>query len=157
MRLGFVISGVIVCFLAICCKRDSWKNLGKTEAAAWMLKDSSDQVIKWELCQVYDPYQGGQVMKVDSLFRKTIEIYRDGKFKINDRQALINGQWKLNLARTEILFVCKERNGVKLKQKDPLYRQISQIRKISRDTMILAWQGRHGYVEELYSKNCFGK
>ena len=44
--------------------------------------------------------------------------------------------------------------GVKLKQQDPQYRQISQLRKVTQDTMILAWQGRHGYVEEFYAKNC---
>ena len=154
MRSGLIICTIILSISFVTCKRKGWKNLKKTEAAAWMLKDSSEQVIKWGLCQIYDPYLGGQVMPVDSQSRKTLVIYRSGKFSIEEEDTSIHGQWKLNQARTEILFVSKEKNGVKVRQKDPLYHQISQVRKITKDTMILAWQGRHGYVEELYSKGC---
>ena len=154
MRSGLIICTIILSISFVKCKRKGWKNLKKTEAAAWMLKDSSEQVIKWGLCQVYDPYLGGQVMPVDSQSKKTLVIYRSGKFSIEEEDTSIHGQWKLNQAQTEILFVSKEKNGVKVRQRDPLYHQISQVRKITNDTMILAWQGRHGYVEELYSKDC---
>ena len=154
MRSCLIICTIILSIPFVQCKRKAWKNLKKTEAAAWMLKDSSDQVIKWGLCQVYDPYLGGKVIPVDSQSMKTLVIHRSGKFAIEEEGSSIHGQWKLNQARTEILFISKEKNGVRVRQKDPMFHQISQVRKITKDTMILAWQGRHGYVEELYAKDC---
>ena len=111
MRSGLIILGIIACLFASGCKQDAWKNLNKAEAALWMLKDSSDQVAYWYLCHLYDPYQGGKVIPADSASRKILEIHRDGRFVIQNRESQLEGRWKLNQARTEILFISKARNG----------------------------------------------
>ncbi|MEM6628319.1 MAG: hypothetical protein AAF694_01545 [Bacteroidota bacterium] len=149
-----IVISLFIIWALVGCERSSWEALDLVEASAWMIQDSSKQVIRWGLCQIYDPYQGGRVTKLDSFSQKVLEMRRDGRFILSESREVSKGDWQLNRARTELQFRFKSKNGVKVSRSDPSYEIVSQVRKITRDTMILAWQGRHGFVEELYSKNC---
>ena len=157
MKSGVIVISLWALVTLVGCDRSAWEAMDRVEASAWMIQDSSKQVIRWGLCQIYDPYQGGRISKADSFSQKILEMGRDGKFSLLVSRELSKGDWRLNRARTEIQFRFKTKNGVKVSRSDPTYQMVSQVRKITRDTMILAWQGRHGWVEELYSKNCLHK
>lgn len=148
--LAYICSFMLLLHFA--CNRQGNQGLRTKKASTFLLGKHQHDSIKWRLIQTYDPYDGGNITRRDSLNPRFLVFGRDGEFKQYDNLNYVVGKWHLNRAKTALAFVNEERNGKEIAgatETIPSFRH--QIRKHTTDTMILAWQGRHGFVEELYT------
>ena len=135
----------------IACQTDSKQKVSTKKAATFLLGQQPEDSLKWKLIQTYDPYNHGQIIKRDSLNPRFLVFEKDGSFKQYDKHNASSGSWYLNNAKTALAFIFNIRNGQAVNDHSTEKLNFRhQIRKYGTDTMILAWQGRHGFVEELY-------
>ncbi|MEM9932107.1 MAG: hypothetical protein AAF824_00785 [Bacteroidota bacterium] len=135
----------ILSVLAATCNGEKNAFLKQQKAASYFITESKKDSILWKLIQIYDPYSGK--IKLPEEEMKYLSIQKGGKYILHSLGGKQEGQWYLKKDKSAIALIAKENVS---NQADILFRH--QIRKFSKDTMILAWQGRHGYVEELYVK-----
>ncbi len=141
---------IVLIFISIySCDFRGYSTMGLEQAASFILGDSL-KMIRWKLVQTYDPYQGGRITKQDSINPRILEIYNNGTFKVYESDLIGRGKWYIKSDKSAIAFIYAGESGEVKPSKNQAIEFTHQIRRLTRDTMILAWQGRHGFIEELY-------
>lgn len=149
MKLQPYIIVLLIFAALISCRNNHFDTMGLQQAATLILGDSL-KMVRWKLIQTYDPYMGGRVTRQDSNNHRTLELYNNGSFKVFENELLGQGKWYVKSDKSAIAFVYKGENRETSSASDKEITFTHQIRKLTQDTMILAWQGRHGFIEELY-------
>ena len=148
--IAYICSFVLIFNYA--CNQQSNQGLRMKKASAFLLGKQQRDSIKWRLVHTYDPYNGGQLNKRDSLNPRFLVFSKDGGYKQYDNLNYVVGNWYVNRSKDALAFIIASRNGREIPGASEQALDFRhQIRKHTTDTMILAWQGRHGFVEELYA------
>ena len=121
-----------------------------TDLAAFVLMGDTAKVVNWRLIKRYDPYNGGQSYHFEPEQSKQLLLSSNGTFTEREGDYIQKGKWYLKNDKSAIAFYYLERNGQKLPKEEASQSKIYLIKKLSRDTMVLSWQGRHGMVEDYY-------
>ncbi len=137
--------------LLIACNRNHQDVLKTQRAAAYLLQNAPADSIIWQLTNIFDPYQGGTHTPIDSLHPQFLVIHDDGTFTRHQQEQIDSGNWYMRRDKEAIALVSDRSPEAAISSKTSFSFRY-EIRKLSSDTMILAWQGRHGFVEELYVK-----
>ena len=140
-----------------CNKQGSRTDLGNRKAATFLLGRKTD-TIRWQLTQIYDPYDGGKTIIRDSLNPEYLIVGKDGAFKEYDNENHSEGRWFINKDKTRMALLYEVQNGMtveadsgkKAREMPEELRYRYEIREISREKLVLAIQGRHGMVEKTY-------
>lgn len=119
-------------------------------ASTILLGDATKKKIRWKWVQSYDPYNGGQIYRVKPGEVRYLIIVNDGTFEEIKDGKKSEGKWKLKSDKSSLALMYTEKDGETLPLETQRQVHMHQIRKLTRDTMILAWPGRHGYIEDLY-------
>jgi len=145
----FLLSLLFFLFTAESCDRSA-QALKTVKASSYLLgtKDTA-AVISWQKCFRYDPYQGGQYQTYEN-YETLITLKTDGSYEEKNPENLTTGKYYLNKSKTAIAFVPKMVNGVEQPQQEGELLFRHEIIKFTADSMILAWQGRHGMVKDGY-------
>ena len=133
----------LLSLMAATCNGDKKAILRQKTAVSYFLTDTKIDSILWKLVQIYDPYSGS--MKIPDEEAKYLSIQKDGKYVLYSPGNTQSGKWYLKKDKSALALVAE---GSSTEDESLMFRH--QIRKYAKDTMILAWQGRHGFVEELY-------
>jgi len=149
MKLQPYIIVLLIIAALISCRNDRFNTMGLQQAATLILGDSL-KMIRWKLSQTYDPYMGGRITRQDSDNPRILELYNNGTFKVYEDELLDRGKWYVKSDKSAIAFIYESENKETSSATDQEITFTHQIRKLTQDTMILAWQGRHGFIEELY-------
>ena len=140
----------VVFFLTLGCNRQRKGSLKPRQAAFHFFQDRDTDSLKWRWVHTYDPYNGGTYLTSDSLHPRYLFLYKDGTFRKTDAHNASSGKWYLNPEKNAMALIDEMRNGVSVMDASSSLTFRHQLRKLNQDTLILAWQGRHGFVEELY-------
>ncbi len=136
-------------FTAESCDRSA-KSLKTVKAASFLLgtKDSTSTA-SWQKVSRFDPYNGGQFQSYEGN-HSMITLYADGSYEEKDPENFITGKYYLNKTKSAIAFVPEKINDTvqDIAEGEPRFRH--EIVKFSEDSLILAWQGRHGMVRDTY-------
>ena len=98
----------------------------------------------WRWRQTVDAYRGGTTLTPSDSALETLTFWTDGTYHHQKTGYTRTGQWALDEAARTLALT--DQLQADLDQED--YRH--KIRKLNADTLVLAWQGRHGMVTELY-------
>jgi len=150
MLLRIIILGLLTVLTLNSCLNTKPSAMGVEQAAVWMLGDTAKNRVRWILVQIYDPYQGGRITKLDTSDTRVLDLYRNGTFEIVEHEKSSIGRWYVKSDKSELAFVFYVKEGKEIPKPKRDITFTHQIRKFSQDSMILAWKGRHGFVEELY-------
>ena len=104
--------------------------------------------LNWKLAYNYDPYAEGVVMRTSPKHPCTLQLSANGFYERKTDQQHLKGRWEVVEGENLIRFICLEINGKKVSNQ-PIEHYLS-VNSYSHGVMILAWQGRHGSVEEVY-------
>jgi hypothetical protein len=148
MRTLAIIS--LLLFTAATCQEVSDKALGKRKAARVLMQFAAEDTLTWRLVQVYDPYQQNTYSPGDEGNPSFLRITRKGKFAEYDTLNYREGRWFLDTTRTKIRLAYTHENKTKIERadRDPYFR--FQLVKLTKDSLVLGVQGRHGIVERTY-------
>ena len=137
----------------VTCKDKATAPLRAKKAARIILPDKKTKYKRWVLAQMYDPYQKGYTYYGDTSNPAYLEIYRNGRFIRYQSDFISEGNWKLNRTKDKIALIYEIRNGVEVAEdlRDNFFRY--EIANLSRDTFLLAVQGRHGMMKELWLRD----
>ncbi|RMG27831.1 MAG: hypothetical protein D6730_06345 [Bacteroidetes bacterium] len=139
---------IILACWAWSCRQEHNQGLAYNRAELLFPGNVQADSLKWRLLYTYDPYNGGHTIYRDSLNPKYLVLARNGTFKSYDTLQSTQGRWYLNSEKTALALI-DQRHTSKTAPTDPvLYRH--HIKKLTADSLILSWQGRHGMVEEVY-------
>lgn len=101
----------------------------------------------WRWFQTQDDYQGGTYILAQPGQERWLRLQPEGRYQRFDEGQLEEGYWTLDEARQRLA----------LRQQPPTARQPwtaadyrHRIERLNDDTLVLAWQGRHGWVHEHY-------
>lgn len=136
--------------LYLSCKRTYTYLDTQQAASAYILGDSNKKMVVWRRVKTFDPYEGGRTNTYDSSKQEILEIHADGKFLKRQPNRMSEGNWKLESNRSILVLFCTHINHKAVVEGSGGSKEVFTLRKLSRDTMILAWTGRHGMVEDLY-------
>lgn len=123
-------------------------------AAVAMMGQQPPDSTRWRLLYTLDPYDGGQKIARDSSSTRFLVLAKDGTYHLHQPQHTQVGRsqvgrWYLNRAQDALAFLPNGEQAKSSAPDDPqAYRH--RIFKQTEDTLVLGWQGRHGFVEEWY-------
>lgn len=134
--------------LLLACHRNHQNALKTQHAATYLFEHSLQDSIVWQLIELYDPYQNGKRIRIDSLNPQYLIIHEDGKFSKLKKGEQVQGRWYMRRDKEAFAFIPAATTPSPQTLQSLNYRY--EIRRYEKDTMMLAWQGRHGFVEETY-------
>lgn len=145
----FALISLFFLFTAESCDRSA-QALKTVKASSYLLgtRDTA-AAVSWQKVFRYDPYEGGQYRTYED-YLTTITLKTDGSYIEKNPENLTTGKYYLNKTKSAIAFVPEVVNGEEQEktEEEPMFRH--EIIKFSDDSLILAWQGRHGMVKDAY-------
>jgi hypothetical protein len=127
------------------------KNHNHSASLSALFAKAGEEKLVWEKSMSFDPYNGGYYYPADSANRSFLIFASDGTFQEYDPFNYSKGNWYFNDDSTSLAFEYVVRNGTKVSLPSEESRRFShRLLKIRPDSMVLAWQGRHGWVEETW-------
>lgn len=145
----FILISLFFLFTGESCDR-SGKALKTVKAASYLLgaKDTTASA-SWQKVFRFDPYDGGQYRTYEE-YVTTITLKNDGSYEETNPENVTTGKYFLNKTKTAIAFVPQVVNGTEQEEMDTEMTFRHEILKFTSDSLILAWQGRHGMVQDGY-------
>lgn len=139
---------VLLLTLASKCKEQG-NTLKLSKASSYLLGKKTEDA-KWQLVKTYDPYNGGQTILPEENNPRYIEMSSDGSYLKYDNANREEGNWYLNPSKDSLALAATQQNGMAVddRNKKPFFR--FAILEFSDEKLVIAWQGRHGPVEETY-------
>lgn len=100
----------------------------------------------------YDPYDNGHFYYGDAKNPEVLELATDGKFHAYDSAQQSFGIWFINPSDSSFFLQYEVRNDRLITKENFAESQRHQyvLRKMSKDTLILETQGRHGMLVLTY-------
>lgn len=147
--LKFYIFLIINLLILFSC-RESKEVMAKKEANTFLMENA--EKITWYLEKSFDPYNGGITTQAPKDNTPYIEFRTDGTFLEYDGMQKNEGNWYINKDKSALGFVYTLQNGKILKAKKHLTSEDFpyKILFLDKEKMVLARQGRHGFVEKTY-------
>ncbi len=105
---------------------------------------------KWELVSSTDPYQGGTVTVADPANKHYRVFERDGTYLEYDNENTGVGKWAFNADSTHVGTVITTHNDQPTGNGTAVTDFRWQIRELTAQKLVLAIQGRHGFVTHEY-------
>lgn len=141
----------LIIFIIAACHDKSTRAIRSGKAANILIgsKKVADSVT-WHLSLTYDPYDGGKTYAANEENPKYLIMKRDGSFREFDNYNQSSGHWYLNKLRDKFAMVYENRNNQEIENQDMQFRY--QVEKNTRDTLILGIQGRHGMMQQIYTR-----
>ncbi len=115
---------------------------------------------KWIKVAIYDPYDkiisnkpdtSNFISRIDTskykssfLFKNNGEFFTDDTWNNNGM-----GKWKWNMDSTKIGMIYLKLNE-QINEDKPISEYRMYVYKLTEDSLIMGWQGRHGIVQEYY-------
>ncbi len=124
------------------------------KSANFLLGDKTSYNKTWRLVSRFDPYNGGNTQTYEAEKATFLTLERDGTFIQQNAENHEMGHYYLNKTKDAIALVIEKRvegkdtMDIQQPSDELLFRH--QIRTINADSLVLAWQGRHGYVLDTY-------
>ncbi len=145
--LLFIVS---LCFIVEGCQPQWEEALATKKARDIMCKDTF--VNGWVMHGYMDPYQPEVMNRPESGIPPTLVFFGDGHYLSYDTFNHTTGDWFLNNASDRLALIPTRTNGKDLtpSDNDSLFRY--QILFRDSDSLVIGIQGRHGIVEQYYSK-----
>jgi len=107
---------------------------------------------KWIKVASGDPYNGTDISPIDTIkYKSTTQFLPNGSFFTIDNWNHKTGKWKWNDDSTKIGMYHTRINEDVIDDK-PNSEVNMIIIKLTKDSLILGWQGPHGIVREIYVK-----
>ena len=131
---------LIPVLVALFCLASQCKESGKVD---WLCQ-------QWELVSMNDPYQGGTVTEADPSNPQYREFEKDGIYREFDNENQGSGIWAFNTDSTKIGIVLETYNGSPTGNVLEVSDYRWELRELTKDKLVLAIQGRHGFVEHNY-------
>lgn len=150
LLIGLVLNGSLI-LLFLACQHTPQGSLKIRKAASYILQYTDNDSVVWRLMQIYDPYNGGQIIQKSNEEATFLILRKNGTFQEYDQENNNFGKWYVDKTKSSMALIYTTRNGKEVKE-NPIPDFRHQIRKFNKDTLILAWQGRHGFVEQLYTR-----
>ena len=107
-----------------------------------------NEVLAWQLNHNYDHYGPGSMVRADPKNPQFLILASNRTFVAFDVNEKREGRWEVDYKENTIVFFCDEINGERVE--DPLTYQFV-VRDYSSSSLKLAWQGRHGLVDMIYT------
>lgn len=115
-------------------------------AAARRLAPREDSLCKtWLWLGMEDDYKKGDFQAADSTHPKWLQLNCNGSFRRFTPHLMETGQWRRH---DSLNLIALQTDPQPVRWDPDSYRH--KIEKLTSDTLILAWQGRHGWVRDWY-------
>lgn len=101
----------------------------------------------WQWTQTLDQYRGGTTMRPAEGEGYQLTFHTDGVYEREEADHQETGLWQLGPAGERLALISGARATHEVVRKSDFRHE---IRLLNTDSLALAWQGRHGYVTELY-------
>jgi hypothetical protein len=145
----FILISLFFLLTAESCDR-SGTALKTVKASSYLLgTQDTAATMSWEKVFRFDPYNGGNYHTYEK-YETTITLKTDGSYEEKDPENFTTGKYYLNKTKTAIAFVPEIVNGQEQREMDEELMFRHEIIKFTEDSLILAWQGRHGMVKDGY-------
>ncbi|KAA3633866.1 MAG: hypothetical protein DWQ02_12390 [Bacteroidetes bacterium] len=105
---------------------------------------------QWEFVSSKDPYQGGTISEADPANKQFRVFKKDGSYREFDNDNDATGIWAFNQDSTKIGTVIETQNGQPTGNPLEITDHRWEIRDLTSTKLVLAIQGRHGFVEHTY-------
>ena len=139
-----------IILLLFSCSEKSNQPLRGNKAATFMLGDDSAETVVWQLINTHDPYNGGVSYPQDPANPHYILLHKNGAFKEHDNANVSFGNWYLNKNKNRLALVYYIQNGISIPDEKQVIDYRYEVKKVSKDSLILGIQGRHGIVTQTY-------
>ncbi len=140
----------LMSLLCVFACRETKEMMPKKEANAFFMQNTD--TITWKLEKSFDPYNGGITTQAAKDNTPYWEFYADGTFLEYNGMQKSRGNWYVNKDKSALGFVYTLQNDKPLKVKQNLTTEgfPYKIKFLDKQKMVLARQGRHGFVENTY-------
>ncbi len=140
---------IISLFFCFAC-RETKEVMPKKEASTFFMQNT--ETITWQVEKSFDPYNGGVTSQAPKDNPPYIEFHADGTFIEYNGAQKSEGNWFVNTDKTALGLVYTVQNDKPLKSKQSISTEgfAYKIRFLGKEKMVLARQGRHGFVENTY-------
>ena len=107
-----------------------------------------NEVLAWQLNHNYDHYGPGSMVRADPKNPQFLILASNRTFVAFDVNEKREGRWEVDYEENIIIFYCDEINGERVQE--PMSYQFL-VRDYSASSLKMAWQGRHGLVDMVYT------
>ena len=108
-------------------------------------------VEKWNWAHSYDPYDEGKNYEASASDYKALSFNEDGTFEEISTEEVKEGVWMLNKQKDALALVYgKGKVSGDLRRQLAPYKYRYKLKKLTDDSLVMAIQGRHGFVIETY-------
>lgn len=107
-----------------------------------------NQILVWELNIKYDPYDNGQILRTNPDRPVFLMLAMDRSFTILDGDTRREGSWCVDIESGTLTLKGEKVNDQLMPDKSD---QVYMIKTYDDQGLVLAWQGRHGWVDMVYA------
>lgn len=109
-------------------------------------------VSEWNWVHTVDPYDGGKDYDTSEDAYRSLDLADDGTFTEISKEQVQEGIWMLNKEKDALALIYgkEQKASVDLRRRIAPHKYRYKLKKLTQDSLILAVQGRHGYVIETY-------
>lgn len=143
----FIVS-LLFCFAC----RETKEVMPKKEASTFFMQNA--EAITWQLEKSFDPYNGGTTTQAPKDNPPYMVFQADGTFSEYNGAQKSAGNWFVNMDKTALCLVYTLQNDKPVKNKQNIATEgfVHKISFLDKEKMVLARQGRHGFVEKTYMR-----
>lgn len=140
------IVSLLFCFAC----RETKEVMPKKEASTFFMQNT--EAMTWQVEKSFDPYNGGITTQAPKDNPPYITFQADGTFLSYNGAQKSEGNWFVNKDKTALGLVYTLENDKPVKSKQTISTEgfAYKIRFLDKEKMVLARQGRHGFVEKTY-------
>lgn len=124
---------------------------GMRKAKKILLKQEEKTI--WHFSKNFDPYNGGITTPADPENPVSLEFNADGTFIETEGKIQNKGKWIIEKRNQKLALIYTNQGNFQIPESQQKINLEYQIRKNTPDTLCLAIQGRHGFVEKYYVKS----
>ena len=107
-----------------------------------------NQILVWELNIKYDPYDNGQILRTNPDRPVFLMMAMDCSFTILDGETRREGFWSVDIEAGTLTLKGERVNDQEMPDQSE---QVYVIKTYDAQNLVLAWQGRHGWVDMVYA------
>ena len=135
--------------LSLACNGTASQGRPSAKAKRLVFGEEKGPMSKWQLLQIYDPYDGGVIIHPEADNPHYLIFFSRGRFLEYDSLNYNDGRWLIDPKANKLALIHEIENGHRIPpaRQDTIFRyHLLQ----QGDTLRLGIQGRHGIVEETY-------